>query len=296
MRRGLVVALLATLGMIACGQGNGNPVVPTPTPISPPTGALAPWASFPAGQTPRPVVLVGTGSPNSGFGNSEDAEMAAKCHKFTTAITLSKVIPRTANASWSTGTRASYPSISAAAAFAAMKQLGPAPSQGACTPVQPQVVTAVKFGSYGLSTDRGNAQIDSWIFTMSRIDGEIAYPAIGPAALWNADVSVGSASSASTLSVDGRSLTYTFYGSPDSAGPCGADYKAVVAESSTAVAIALQETPHASPGQPVACPAVAQQRTVVATLAQPVGGRVVVDATGNLISVCPGAKPDCERS
>jgi hypothetical protein len=155
------------------------------------------------------------------------------------------------------------------------------------------VVTAVKFGSYALSTDRGHAQIDSWVFTMSRIDGDIAYPALASSALWNADVSTGSVSSVSTLSEDGRSLTYTFYGAPESAGPCGADYKAVVAESGTAVAIALQVTPHAAAGQPVACPAVAQQRTAVVALAQPLGGRVVVDATGNIFSVCPAAKPDC---
>ena len=291
MRQGLVVALLAALSVIACGPANnGNAVVPTP--ISPPTGALLAWGTFPASQTPRPVVLIGNGSPNSGFGNSEDAKMAAKCHRLTTAITLSKVIPRTANATWSTGTKASYPSMSAAATFAAMTHLGPTP-ESTCVDVQPQVVTAVKFGAYGLSTDRGHAQIDSWVFTMSRIDGEIAYPALAPSALWNADVSKGSVSTGSTVSADGRSLTYTFYGAPDGAGPCGADYKAVVAESQAAVAIALQETPHAAPGQPVACPAVAQQRKVVVTLAQPVGGRVVVDATGDLISVCPDEKPDC---
>jgi hypothetical protein len=236
---------------------------------------------------------VGSGSANSGFGNSEDAKMAAKCHKLTTAITLSKVIPRTANASWSTGTKASYPAISAAAAFAAMQQIGPAPSEGVCAPVHAQVVTAVKFGSYALPTDRGHAQIDSWVFTMSRIDGEIAYPALASSALWNADVSTESVSSVSTLSQDGRSLTYPFYGAPDSAGPCGADYKAVVAESGTAVAIALQVTPHTAAGQSVACPAVAQQRNVVVALGQPLGGRAVVDATGNIFSVCPAAKPDC---
>ena len=286
-----MVALLAALSVIACGPANnGNAVVPTP--ISPPTGALLAWGTFPASQTPRPVVLIGNGSPNSGFGNSEDAKMAAKCHRLTTAITLSKVIPRTTNATWSTGTKASYPSMSAAATFAAMTHLGPTP-ESTCVDVHPQVVTAVKFGAYGLSTDRGHAQIDSWVFTMSRIDGEIAYPALAPSALWNADVSKGSVSTGSTVSADGRSLTYTFYGAPDGAGPCGADYKAVVAESQAAVAIALQATPHAAPGQPVACPAVAQQRKVVVTLAQPVGGRVVVDATGDLISVCPDEKPDC---
>ena len=290
MRQGLVVALLSAISVAACGQVNHIAVIPTP--LSPPTEALLAWSAFPAGQTPRPVVLVSNPSPTGGFGNSEDAKMASACHKLTTAITLSKVIPPTANVSWSAGATATFPSISAAAALAALAQPVPGTAQ-TCTPVQPQVITAVRFGGYGFVTDRGRAQIDSWLFTMSRIDGEIAYPALGPSAVWNADLSKGSVSSVSTLSADGLTLTYTFYGAPDNAGPCGADYKGVVAESHAAVAIALQEIPHAAPGQPIACPAVAQQRNVVVTLAQPLGGRVVVDATGNLTSVCPAAKPDC---
>jgi hypothetical protein len=59
------------------------------------------------------------------------------------------------------------------------------------------------------------------------------------------------------------------------------------------VAIALQELPHAQSGQLVACPAVAQQRTLVVPLTQALGGRVVVDATGNVIQVCPSTKPAC---
>jgi hypothetical protein len=59
------------------------------------------------------------------------------------------------------------------------------------------------------------------------------------------------------------------------------------------VAIALQELPHAQSGQLVACPAVAQQRTLVVPLAQALAGRVVVDATGNVIQVCPSTKPAC---
>ena len=218
MRLMPVVGALATLALAACGGANGNAGVPTP--LSPPTQALSGWDTFPAGRTPRPVVLVGNNSPTDGFANNEDAKSAAKCHKLATGITLSKVIPRIANVSWSTGATAGYPSISAATAFAAMIQPGSGSTESACTVVQPLVVTAVRWGAYELPTDRGRAQIDSWLFTMSRISGEIAYPALAPSAVWNADMSQGSVSPGSTVSADGLTLSFSFAGVASS-GPCG---------------------------------------------------------------------------
>jgi hypothetical protein len=286
------VSVLATLALLACGPANnGIAAVPTPTPVSPPTQALLGWTTFPADQTPRSVVLVGNNSPTAGFANNEDAKMAAMCHKMTAAITPSEVVPTAANVTWSSGLKASYPSISAAGALAAMKQ----PAQGAspfCPGVQPLVATAVRWGSYELPTDRGRAQIDSWLFTMDRISGEIAYPALAPSAVWNADMSKASVAPGSTLSADGLTLTFGFAGAPAS-GPCGSDYRGVVAESRTAVAIALQATPHSAPNANNACQAIAQIRHVDVSLASPLGGRVVLDASGNFAPVCPVAKPDC---
>src|ERR1700674_3014941 len=287
------VTVLAALALLACGPANnGNAAVPTPTPVSPPTEALLGWTTFPADQTPRPVVLVGNNFPTAGFANNEDAKMAAMCHKMTTTIMPSNVVPSTANVTWSSGTKASYPSISAATALAAMMQ----PSQGAasssCVPVQPQVATAVRWGAYELPTDRGRAQIDSWLFTMSRISGEIAYPALAPEAVWNADMSKASMTPGSTLSIDGLTLTFGFTGAVAS-GPCGSDYRGVVAESRTAAAVALQKTPHSAPNANIACETIAQIRHVDVSLASPLGGRVVLDASGSFAPACPVAKPDC---
>ena len=88
-------------------------------------------------------------------------------------------------------------------------------------------------------------------------------------------------------------LTFSFAGAPSSSGPCGADYRAVVAESQAAVAIAVQTISHAQPGAPVVCNLMAVSRSVTVTLASPLGGRVVLDETGNVTSVCPIAKPSC---
>jgi hypothetical protein len=287
------VTVLAALALLACGPANnGNATVPTPTPVGPPTEALLGWTTFPAGQTPRPVVLVGNNSPTDGFANNEDAKNAAVCHKLTTAIMPSNVVPSTANVTWSSGTKASYPSISAATALAAIMQPVPGYKSSSCGVVQPQVVTAVRWGAYELPTDRGRAQIDSWLFTMSRISGEIAYPALAPESVWNAEMSKASITPGSTLSADGLTLTFGFTGAVAS-GPCGSDYRGVVAESQTAVAVALQKRPHSAPNANIACEAIAQIRYVDVSLASPLGGRVVLDASGNFAPVCPVAKPDC---
>jgi hypothetical protein len=177
--------------------------------------------------------------------------------------------------------------------MAAMKQAAAPTTDPSCATVQPLVVTGVRFARSEFITDRGTAQIDSWLFRMTGLSGEINYPALTPGSMWNADMTKGSPESGSTVSADGRTLTFSFYGAPSSSGPCGADYRGVVAESSTAVAIALQMTSHAKPGELVACDAVAQLRSVDVTLVSVLGGRVVLDSTGNVTSVCPSTKPAC---
>jgi hypothetical protein len=237
------------------------------------------------------MLLVGTNTPTDGFANNEDAKMAALCQKLTAAIKPSKTIPATANVTWSSGMQAGYPAISAATALAAMIQPGSWPATSPCNVVHPLVATAVRWGAADLPTDRGRAQVDSWLFTMSGMSGEIAYPALAPSAVWNADMSKGYVTPGSIISPDGMTLTVRFDGEV-ATGQCGADYRWVVAESPTAVAIAVQAIPHSTDPK-LACPAVAQKRQVDVTLASPLGGRVVLDATGNFTSVCPTTKPDC---
>jgi hypothetical protein len=52
--------------------------------------------------------------------------------------------------------------------------------------------------------------------------------------------------------------------------------------------------PHSAPDAHIACTAIAAFRTVTVVLAGPLGGRVVVNASGDVVSVCPEAgKPTC---
>jgi hypothetical protein len=159
--------------------------------------------------------------------------------------------------------------------------------------VPPLVVTGARFGVYEFPTDRGTAQISAWLFTASGANGEIAYPALAVPWVWNADFTHGLLDTGTTVSTDGRRLTFGFWGAPSSTGPCGAEYATAVAESQSAVGVAVQEIPNASSGDMVACPAVAQQRSVTVSLASPLGGRVVVDNSGNAVSVCPALAKDC---
>jgi hypothetical protein len=236
-------------------------------------------------------VLLANSSPSSGF-SSGNAKIAAFCNKFKSTITLSTQAPPQALATWTTGTRATYPALSAAAAFAALTQ-PPAQTSLDCATVPPLKVSGARFGIFEFPTDRGKAQISTWMFTVSGANGEIAYPAVAAPSVWNADLMHGLLDTGTTVSADGRFLTFGFWGAPSSSGPCGATYAAAVAESQSAVAVAIQEIPNASSGDAVVCPAVAQQRSVEVALANPLGGRVVLDNNANAVSVCPALVKDC---
>jgi hypothetical protein len=285
MRLWPAFAAAAPLVLLACGQVPGTGVLPL---VTPPAAALVPWEAFPADQIPRPVVLIGNASPASGF-STDGAKLAALCHKFRSAIKLSTVVPARAQATWTTGTSATYPAISAAAALAAMMKPPADNSDTGCSTAQPLVIDGSRFGVFDFETDRGTAQISAWLFTASGAIGEVAFPALATSALWNGGIVNGYTGGGSTVSADGYKITFTFYGAPSSAGPCGADYGSAVAESPTAVAVAVQAFPHASPGAPIACPAIAQERSVTVILASPLGGRVLVDASSAAVAVCPAA-------
>jgi len=64
-----------------------------------------------------------------------------------------------------------------------------------------------------------------------------------------------------------------------------------VTERSCAIAVTIQATSHATPGDLIACTAIAAERSVTVKLSQPLGGRVVADVDGKAVAVCGGR--DC---
>jgi hypothetical protein len=276
------VYLLLVVG--ACGSSPGIPLVPV---ISPPTDALIAWQAFPADRVPRPIVLLDELPRSPGF-TSNDAKIATMCHRFgPPARPLPSEVPASATASWPDGTSATFAAISAKDSYAAMS-MPPANGPGAlCNTVPPVTATAVRLGKSGFSTDRGTAQMSAWLFTVPGALGELAYPAIAESAFWGKVTTIGLFGGGTTVSADGLVLNFAFYGAPSGSGPCDANYTAVVAESTSAVAVATQMIPsQAQPGM-VVCPAIAQARSVKVTLASPLGGRVVVDASGSVVAICP---------
>jgi hypothetical protein len=76
--------------------------------------------------------------------------------------------------------------------------------------------------------------------------------------------------------LDGKEITVAFTGAPDPGDkPCGEDYSAETVESDIAVVIIV--TRHGHVGIGVACTAVGARRTATATLADPLGSRVVLN-------------------
>lgn len=79
-----------------------------------------------------------------------------------------------------------------------------------------------------------------------------------------------------TVAYGGRNLTTTFAGAPDEPGPCGADYEGRAFETPAVVVLEVHELTRGNVNGDVACPAIAQIRTVDVPLLLPLGERVVL--------------------
>lgn len=282
LRLGLAVLLTA----FACG----GPAAANPPP-SPPTAAVAAWAGFRADQVPRPIVLFWDLLPAGGAFASNEAKIAGLCNKFVPGAPLPSGVPGQAVASWADGVNATYPAISAADAVAARSHPPPGARSQDCTAVAALALTGARFTTTQFKTDRGTATMSAWLFTSTVVTGDLAFPALPLTAYW-ADGMSSAASESAAVGKDGRVINFKFWGAPSTSGPCGAEYKGVVAESASAAAIALWTIPHASSGG-AACPAIAEQRIVTVTLASQLGGRVLANATGAAVAVCRESAGSC---
>ena len=246
-------------------------------------------------QVPRPVVLFGEIYPQGFRFTGGDAKMAAICNKFALGTRLPTEVSSEASATWPDGTSARYGAISAADAFAAMSK-APAGTGNQCATVSPLTITAARFSKAPWRTDRGTATITTWLFTSTGVEGELAYPAVPASALWGGAKTPYSGSGGATISTDGQSLTFFFIGAQEGSGPCQANYKGVVAESTSAVSVKAEAIPNpalSTSQTPIFCTARGYFRSVNVKLASPLGGRVLVDARGAPVAVCPEAMTRC---
>jgi hypothetical protein len=282
-------AVMLLMTAACCG-----PTPPGTAYPSPPTEALAAWDGFPANQVPRPILMFWSSfSPAGGFAGDNE-KIAGMCGKFVLTAPLPQQVPSQAVATWTDGTAATYAALSASDAFSAMTNVATRMPGPECVSVQALPITAARFGPAQFKTDRGPATVSSWLFTATGVAGEMAYPALPRSAYWDFGTDKRSWDQGATVSDESRVLKFTFSGAPDNSGPCGADYTGAVAESPSAVAIAVLAIPHSAPGAPIACTAIAAMRSVTVVLAAPLGGRVVLNASGDVVAVCPeAARPSC---
>jgi len=238
---------------------------------------LRTWSAFPAGATPRPLVLTGppVADPASGFLNGD-----AKLAYLEGAINLPATLPSGPAAA------AGFPLITAQQATQILRSVA---AKG--PPVTARLtVTGVHLGTAVFDTDRGQQQLPAWLFGLAGVRDPVGVLAVAasrrfapPGRPANGHPFVDDA----WLGRGGRTLTVRFTGAASGTGSCTASYSVTQAASGTAVAVAVKEHAH---GGSVTCAAVGYTRQVTVALAAPLGDRVLVDAaSGAAVTVLPAA-------
>jgi hypothetical protein len=186
--------------------------------------------------------------------------------------------PPDGTVAWQDGTVTKVPVESAQDALVAIGSTAEASSCSGCTPL---TVTDATLTSGPIQTSRGPATAPLWEFTVQGSAVKVTRVAIANAVVATSpgegDPQLGLAVDSARGAVSGTDLTVSFVGAPDPGNvPCGEDYTAEAVESDLAIVVIVTRHPHDPPiGE--ACSAVGARRTVTASLAAPLGDRVVLD-------------------
>ena len=189
---------------------------------------------------------------------------------------LSDVAPPDGEVLWQDGSTTQVPLLSAQEALAAIGRTAAA----SCPDCTMLLVTDAVLTSGPIQTTRGPATAPIWEFTVQGTAVKVTRVAIANPVVvapddggWGLGLAIDSASG----SVSGTELTVAFVGAPDPGDkPCGEDYTAEAVESDLAVVVIVTRHPHVGL-LPQGCSAVGARRTATATLAAPLGDRVVLD-------------------
>ena len=189
---------------------------------------------------------------------------------------LSEEAPPDGQVAWQDGTTTKVPLLSALEAIVAIESTTSAP----CSDCAMLLVTEARLTSGPIQTTRGPATAPVWEFTVQGTAVKVTRVAIADpvfVAPGQADPQLGLAIDSASGTVGGTELTVAFVGAPDPGNmPCGEDYTAEAVESDLAVVVIVTRHPHVALfGQ--GCSAVGARRTASATLAAPLGDRVVLD-------------------
>jgi hypothetical protein len=189
---------------------------------------------------------------------------------------LSGKAPPDGEVAWQDGTTTKVPLLSAQEAIAAIESTTAAP----CSDCAMLLVTEARLTSGPIQTSRGPATAPVWEFTLQGTAVKVTRVAIANPVVVTPDEvgsQLGLRIDSASRTVGGNELTVAFVGAPDPANmPCGEDYTAEAVESDLAVVVIVTRHPHFAPfGE--ACSLVGAERTASATMAGPLGDRVVLD-------------------
>ncbi len=275
----LATAVLAAVTLAGCALVPG--VVPAATdPAAAHERAqavLSAWADAVA-KAGAQAAVTPVGELTGQIGDWEEAvgdnnKRALMAGMVASASPLSEVAPHDGEVIWQDGTT-TVPLMSAQEAIVAIEATTEAP----CSDCTMLLATAAELTSGPIQTSRGPASAPIWVFTLEGTAVKVTRVAIANPVVVTPDDGgwgLGLAIDSATGSVSGTELTVAFVGAPDPGDkPCGEDYTAEAVESDLAVVVIVTRHPHATMG---ACSAVGARRTATATLAAPLGNRVVLD-------------------
>ncbi|HET7029384.1 MAG TPA: hypothetical protein VFI34_02645 [Candidatus Limnocylindrales bacterium] len=189
---------------------------------------------------------------------------------------LSATRPPDGAVTWADGTTTNASLLSPQEALAAIS----AGSQP-CSDCTGLVVTGARVTSGPIETTRGSATAPLWEFSLAGTAVKVTRVALANSVvvepMFDGNPELGLAIDSAEGSVSGSELTLAFIGAPDGAEQsCGEDYTAEAIESDLAVVVIVTRHPHFPP-LGGGCSAVGARRTATATLAAPLGERVVLD-------------------
>lgn len=280
------LAALVTVAVLLTGCGTAQPSAgASANPDLQPAlqRALAAWADFPVGASPRPLVLPGGDDQVVASASFAVANGDQKLAFGQGAIDPPATLP-------SAPTEADgYSMITAEQAF---RELSRGNGQSlTSTRIQ---TTSATLGIASFGSDRGPRQLPAWLFTFVDVSGWQAVLAVAPTGIYplpaplTSQPGVGSVGGVE-LGPDGRTLTVEMAGVQEGTGPCEAQYSSLqVASSDTAVAIAYSVRLNPVPSD-MACPAQAMPVRLSTVLAAPLAARVVVNAQAQPVGVTPSS-------
>jgi hypothetical protein len=227
-----------------------------------------------------------------GAGFSNDTKLAYGNGWFRSTAQLSTKAPPAGSIRFSDGKTLSVPLVSAADAYRAIDKGDPpcTSGRGVAPAVQPPVpddplplkskaapgqctaltVTGAKLGTVALRTNRGEATVPAWLFTVDEIAGPVARVAVAPPAIETVPSPDMPMPGHDSVTVDGARLTYSIITG------CAKDIVPLAYEAEDVVVVGVKSTPADG-----ACPAIAKVEPVTVTLTAPLGDRVVLNSSGH---------------